>query len=210
MPLLMKKIKHIFNPNTKNYWDKSYSKKIETQEIRSDGDHLLKFMHLFSNAESIMDFGSGMGGNVQYLSAKLEKTRFILLDHSKISQDFVRDELLGSKDDRGNTFEFTLDLSEIPDESIDLVMSIEVLEHITEYQEIMDRLWNIVKPGGIMLISVPVKGIRDRNREHVNKFTVSSMFRILSGFGETVHISPRTYSKRSSRLSTAYFYVEKT
>ena len=205
----MKKIKEIFNPNTKNYWDKSYSKKIETREIRSDGDHLQKFMHLFRRAGSIMDFGSGMGGNIQYLSTKLEITHFILLDHSEISQNFVRDELLGTKDDRGNTFEYTLDLQDIPNESVDLVMSIEVLEHITEYQEIMDRLWNKVKPGGIMLISVPVKGIRDRNREHVNKFTVSSMFRIMSGFGETVHISPRTYSKRSGRLSTAYFYVEK-
>ncbi|MCK5136942.1 MAG: methyltransferase domain-containing protein [Bacteroidales bacterium] len=205
----MKKIKEIFNPNTKNYWDKSYSKKIETREIRSDGDHLQKFMPLFKKAGSIMDFGSGMGGNIQYLSTKLEITHFILLDHSEISQNFVRDELLGTKDDRGNTFEYTLDLQDIPNESVDLVMSIEVLEHITEYQEIMDRLWNKVKPGGIMLISVPVKGIRDRNREHVNKFTVSSMFRIMSGFGETVHISPRTYSKRSGRLSTAYFYVEK-
>lgn len=205
----MKKIKNILNPNTKDYWDKKYSDKIENHVIRTDGDHLQKFMHLFSDAGSIMDFGSGLGGNVQYLSTKLENTRFILLDHSEISQDFAREELLGTKDNRGNTFEFTLDLSKIPDESVGLVMSIEVLEHITEYQEIMDRLWSIVKPGGIMLISVPVRGIRDRNREHVNKFTVSSMFRILSGYGEIVHISPRDYSKRSGRLATAYFYVKK-
>jgi len=60
-----------------------------------------------------------------------------------------------------------------------------------------------------MLISVPVKGIRDRNRQHVNKFTVKSMFKILTAYGEIVHIAPRTYSKRSGILSTAYFYVEK-
>jgi 2-polyprenyl-3-methyl-5-hydroxy-6-metoxy-1,4-benzoquinol methylase len=89
-------------------------------------------------------------------------------------------------------------------------MSIQVVEHITEYMKVMDSLWARVRPGGTLLISVPVKGIRDRNRQHVNKFTVSSMFRILSGYGEIVHISPRTYSVRSGRLSTAYFYVEKS
>ena len=73
----------------------------------------------------------------------------------------------------------------------------------------MDQLWAKTAPGGVMMISVPVKGIRDRHPQHVNKFTVKSMFKFMSAYGEIVHIAPRTYSRRSGILATAYFYVEK-
>ena len=205
----MKRIKFFRNPNTKEYWDKKYGKYIEDKYIRSDGKHLLKFMHLFEKARSILDFGSGLGGNVQYLSTRLENKKFTLIDQSKSSQEFVIRKLLGVSDDKDNTFTYRLDLGKVPESSIDLVMSIEVLEHITEYREILDQLWNKLKPGGTLLISIPVLGIRDRTRVHVNKFTVTRMFKILSSYADVVHISPRTYSKKSGRLSTAYFYVEK-
>jgi 2-polyprenyl-3-methyl-5-hydroxy-6-metoxy-1,4-benzoquinol methylase len=205
----MSKFKSLLNPNTKQYWEKKYGEFIMKEQIRSDGKHLLKFMFLFQRAGSILDFGSGLGGNVQYLSGHLQNTRFILSDQSETSLDFSRNKLLGEADNKGNTFEYHLDLNEVPDQSIDLVMSIEVLEHITEYKDILDRLWGKLNPGGSLLISVPVLGIRDRTRVHVNKFTVKSMFQILSRYREIVHISPRTYSKRSGRLSTAYFYIEK-
>jgi 2-polyprenyl-3-methyl-5-hydroxy-6-metoxy-1,4-benzoquinol methylase len=206
----MRRLKAFLNPNTKQYWEKKYGKFIEEKQIRSDGNHLLKFMHFFQKAESILDFGSGLGGNVQYLSGQLKKTRFILIDQSETSLDFARSKLLGEADDKGNTFEYLLNLNEVPDHSIELVMSIEVLEHITEYRDMLDRLWGKLKPGGILLISVPVLGIRDRTRVHVNKFTVKSMLLILSLYSEIIHVSPRTFSKRSGRLSTAYFYVEKS
>jgi len=205
----MSRIKSFLNPNTKQYWEKKYSEFIEEKQFRSDGKHLLKFIHLFQRAGSILDFGSGLGGNVQYLSSQLQNTRFVLSDQSETSLNFARDKLLGNVDDKGNTFEYNLDLTEIPDRSIELVMSIEVLEHITEYKDILDQLWGKLKPGGILLISVPVLGIRDRTRVHVNKFTVKRMFQILSRYSEIVHVSPRTFSKRSGRLSTAYFYIEK-
>lgn len=197
------------NPNTKQFWDKKYGKYIAENRIRSDGKHLLKFMHLFENAGSVLDFGSGLGGNVQFLASQLNHKRFILVDHSEHSLEYARERLLGAEDDSGNAFEYYPDLSTIPEQSVDLVISIQVLEHITEYREILDRLWRVVKPGGGMLISVPVLGIRDRTRVHVNKFTLRKMFQMLVPYNEVVHISPRTYSKRSGRLSTAYFHVEK-
>jgi len=197
------------NPNTKQLWEDIYRKYIDQKKLPSDGDHLLKLLPLFEKAKSVLDFGGGLGGNMKYLSEKLQKTRFILVDHSEVSLEFARKELLGDKDERGNRFEYHTSLEKIPDSSIDLAMSIQVLEHISEYRKYMDQLWARVAPGGIMMISVPVKGIRDRNRQHVNKFTVKSMFKILTDYGEIVHIAPRTYSRRSGILSTAYFYVVK-
>jgi len=205
----LSKISKLLNPNTKQFWENIYNEHIDQKKIRSDGDHLLKFIPIFEKAESVLDFGGGLGGNMKYLSGKLKNTRFILVDHSEVSLEFARTQLLGEKDEQGNSFEYHTNLDKISDNSIQMVMSIEVLEHITEYKMYMDQLWAKTAPGGTMLISVPVKGIRDRNRQHVNKFTVKRMFKILTAYGEIIHIAPRTYSVRSGILSTAYFYVEK-
>lgn len=205
----MSKLAQRLNPNTKQFWENIYKEHIDQKKIRSDGDHLLKFLPMFEKADSVLDFGGGLGGNLKYLSERLHKTRFILVDHSEVSLEFARKELLGEKDERENSFEYLTGVEQIPDNTIQMVLSFQVLEHITEYQKYLDQLWSKTAPGGTMLISVPVKGIRDRNRQHVNKFTVKSMFKILTAYGEIVHIAPRTYSKRSGILSTAYFYVEK-
>lgn len=197
------------NPNTIKLWDKIYEERIREKKIISDSKLPEKFGFLFEKAESILDFGGGMGGNLKLLSEHFHSKRFILIDYSQASLDFARNTLLGEKDEGGNRFEYALNMDQIPDLSIDLVMSFQTLEHINDYRNYMDILWAKTRPGGSMLISVPVKGIRDRQRQHVNKFTVSSMFKILTHYGELVHISPRSYSKRAGRLSTAYFYVEK-
>jgi len=197
------------NPNTKEFWENIYENHIEKKKIRSDGDTLLKFLPLFDQAETILDFGGGLGGNMKYISERVKNTRFILVDHSEVSLEFVSKELLGEKDERGNSFEYHRSLDKIPENSIQMAMSIQVLEHITEYKMFMDQLWSKIVSGGKMLISVPVRGIRDRNRQHVNKFTVNSMFRILTAYGEIVHIAPRSFSRKTGLPTTAYFYVEK-
>ncbi len=197
------------NPNTEAYWNSKYDEMVRSGELRSDGKHLDKFLPIFQNSASILDFGCGLGGNVRYLSSLLSGKRFCLIDQSEVCLRYVSENLLGRNDDRGNRFEYHTGYSKLPVDSVDTVMSIEVLEHITDYMQVMTDLWNLVSPKGYLLISVPVKGWRDRHREHVNKFTVSEMFRILSGFSEIVHISVRSYSKRSGRLATAYFYIQK-
>ena len=199
----------IRNPNTIQLWDKIYEERVDNKTILSDAKLAEKFGFLFERADSILDFGGGMGGNLKVLADHFQNKRFILIDYSQAALDFARTTLLGEKDESGNRFEYYKSMDQIPDNSIHLLMSFQTLEHISEYREYMDTLWKKTSPGGTMLISVPVKGIRDRQRQHVNKFTVSSMFKILTNYGEFVHISPRSYSKRAGRLSTAYFYVDK-
>ncbi len=206
---MLKKLLAKLNINKKDYWEERYSEMIDESRIRSDSFHLDKFMPYFNRSKRILDFGAGLGGNIQYLSGKLDHKEFILLDQSEVSLNFAKEKLLGASDSNSNQFSYYQNLQSIDNGSIDMIMSIEVLEHITYYEEVMDEIWAKIKPEGVFLLSVPVKGIRDRHREHVNKFTVSGMFKILTKYSESVLISPRDYSKRSGRLSTAYFLVEK-
>ncbi|MCP4312620.1 MAG: class I SAM-dependent methyltransferase [Bacteroidetes bacterium] len=152
---------------------------------------------------------AGLSGNVKHIASLVKNTRFSLVDHSETSLEFAKEKLLGSSDERNNSFDYLLSMDTFADESVDLILTIQVLEHISEYKSVMDLLWSKIKPGGILMLSVPVRGIRDTNRQHINKFTIKSMFRILSTFSEIVHIASRTYSKRTGRTTTAYFYVRK-
>lgn len=199
--------KRILNINSKKYWDKKYREQEKRGIVRSDGKSLDRFHNYYERAESILDFGAGRGGNISYLASRYTNKKFQLVDHSRTSLRQCEEKLKDSSS--LNSYEFFDSLDDFADRSIDMIMAIEVLEHIDAYREVLRRLWTILAPNGALLISVPVRGWRDRHREHVNKFTIKSMFEELAAYAEIVQISPRTYSKRSNKLSTAYFLIEK-
>jgi len=205
---LVKSIRELFNPCTKEYWDKLYASKISQGNISQDKS-LLKIIHLLEDKKNILDFGSGLGGNIKLLADNLRDKKFFLMDHSVKAIEFARKGYLGDKDIHGNSFYYFTDINSLSGKTFEAILSIEVLEHIRDYQEILDNLWNLLEKQGILIISVPVKGWRDRNRQHVNKFTIKTMFQILSKYSEWVNISPRTYSSRSEILATAFFYIIK-
>ena len=205
---LTRKIKNWFNPNTKEYWDNLYLSEIENGKVRQDKS-VLRLVPLLENKKTILDFGCGTGGNVKLLSQQVSGKNFYLLDHSTKILEFVKNQYLKENDDQGNSFHYITDLKKIPGTKFDAIISTQVLEHITNYSDVLNSLWELLEENGIMIISVPVKGWFDHNKEHVNKFTVKSMINILSEYSEWVHVSPRTHSKRSGKLITAFFYIIK-
>ena len=206
---LVKLVKKIFNPNTKEYWDNMYTSEISKGQVRQDKS-TLKIIPLLKDKKNILDFGSGPGGNIKLLACNLTNKNFYLSDYSLKAIEFAQNNYLGNRDTRGNSFYYFKDIDSVSEKSFDAILALEVLEHIIDYQELLNSLWNLLEKSGILIISVPVKGLRDRHREHVNHFTVRSMFDILSKYSEWVHISPRTHSHRSGILACALFYIYKT
>ena len=194
-----------FDPNSTEHWDRVYARERSEGRLRQDTG-LLTYLGLFAGRARILDFGSGPGGNVVVLGPHLPKCTFTLVDQSETALNEARERLDGRVD---HDFVFARNLEGVPPGSQDLILAIEVLEHLRAYRSVLHRLWEDLAPGGLLLLSVPVKGWRDRQREHVNKFTIAKMFRILSAYTDWVHISPRSHSRRSGILSTAYFYIMK-
>ena len=203
---MLQALRRLFNRNTAAYWNEVYRFGIGEAGTENAGRHMERMARLLEDRERILDFGGGAGVAIAALARTLSGRRFCLVDHSEEAIRLAT-ERLGASDTRGNTFEYAGRLDDTRAE-FDAILCLEVLEHLSHYREILDQLWRRLRPGGLLLLSVPVKGWRDGHREHVNKFTVDSMFRILLNYSDWVQISPRSFSRKGA-LSTAFFAVRK-
>jgi 2-polyprenyl-3-methyl-5-hydroxy-6-metoxy-1,4-benzoquinol methylase len=198
----------LFDRNSADYWDRLYRKELEEGKLRSDPEQIVRILKWIDGAKTVLDFGSGPGGNVKLLSEQMQGVQFTLVDHSRAALDYARVQVLGEHDEHGNTFLYAESLDKCPGD-YQAVMSFQVLEHLRRVDEVLPALWAKVAPGGILLISVPVQGRHDHNREHINKFTVDSMLEKLWKFSPKVMVAPRTYSRKHGRLATAFFLTTK-
>ncbi len=107
------------------------------------------------NPEEIADAGSGFGQYVYYLSKFYPQSRISGLD---IKQDQVEDcnhFFSAIKRDKNVRFEYA-DLTKLDvHEKWDLVLSVDVMEHIEEDRTVFSHLYTGLKKGGVLLISTP-------------------------------------------------------
>ncbi len=65
----------------------------------------------------------------------------------------------------------------LPDASVDLAVSFETVEHITEQKEFLAELARVLKPGGVLVMSCPNKLEYSDKRDYVNEFHVKELYR---------------------------------
>jgi len=119
----------------------------------------------------IADAGSGFGQYVYYLSNTYPKARITGLD---IKQEQVDDcNRFFSAIKRQNKVEFSYaDLCRLEQvEQWDLVLSVDVMEHIEDDRTVFQHLYRGLKPGGYLFISTPSdQGGSDVHHEHDESF----------------------------------------
>ncbi|MEN8156020.1 MAG: class I SAM-dependent methyltransferase [Bacteroidota bacterium] len=123
------------------------------------------------NPQQIADAGSGFGQYVHFLSRRYPAAKITGLD---IKQEQVEDcnrffTSIGK--DGLVSFEYA-DLTGFDrEEAFDLVLSVDVLEHIEDDRGVMKNLYRSLKPGGVLLISTPSdQGGSDVHHEHEESF----------------------------------------
>jgi SAM-dependent methyltransferase len=119
----------------------------------------------------ITDAGSGFGQYVYYLSKLYPDATINGLD---IKQEQVEDcnhFFAGIKGHKKVRFQYA-DLTKLDEkEAWDLVLSVDVMEHIEDDRTVFRHLYNGLKPGGILLISTPSdQGGSDVHHEHDESF----------------------------------------
>ncbi len=94
----------LFDRNSADYWDSLYRKELEEGKLRSNPEQIARILGWIGGCKTVLDFGSGPGGNVKLLSEQMHNVQFTLVDHSRAALDFAREHVLGELDKRGNTF----------------------------------------------------------------------------------------------------------
>ena len=119
----------------------------------------------------IVDAGSGFGQYVFYLSKKFPDSQITGLD---IKQEQVDDcNAFFNSIGRHEKISFAYaDLTTMEaDKLYDMVLSVDVMEHIQDDQTVFNRFYNALKPGGILLISTPSdQGGSDVHHDHEESF----------------------------------------
>jgi SAM-dependent methyltransferase len=68
-------------------------------------------------------------------------------------------------------------------EGFDTIVSIETIEHLPEPSRFVDRIASLLRPGGILVASVPVTPSVDANPHHLHDFTERSFRRLFNRHG---------------------------
>jgi len=103
----------------------------------------------FPNPETLFEVGCGTGFVLQHLSEHLPHTMFygsdLLLEGLRFAAYRVPDATL-----------FQMDARQIPyRNAFDMLGAFDVIEHIDEDEAVLDQMFQAIKPGGGIIISVP-------------------------------------------------------
>jgi O-antigen biosynthesis protein len=72
----------------------------------------------------------------------------------------------------------------LPDQSVDVVVSFETIEHVPDHQRVLDEMRRVLRPGGLLIISTPDRReytdvLGNRNEYHVSEMDRGEFDRLL-------------------------------
>lgn len=152
----------------------------------------------------LLEVGAGGGGFVR--AALVRGWRVDATEVSKTGLDALRE--TGAA-----VFAGDVRAAKYPDGTFDLVVSLELLEHLSAPMMHLRELWRITRPGGLLLLTTPnFNGLSRRclgtrwrviDPEHLCYFTPASLSRMLRGVGyEWVCVKSRSLDLLSWRRGT--------
>jgi len=106
------------------------------------------------DGQEILELGCGWGSFSLYLAERFPKSRITGVSNSKTQKEFIDSEAAG----RGltNLAIITCDMNtfDIDAGRFDRVVSIEMFEHMKNYQALMERIARWLKPGGLLFVHI--------------------------------------------------------
>jgi len=115
----------------------------------------VKRLHLKENENlNILDAGSGFGQYTYYLAKKFKMAKVIGVE---LKQEHVNDSLIFAEKAKVKNLSFIRDdlITFKSRDKYDLIISVDVLEHIEDDRSLMHRFSDLLKPGGFLIISTP-------------------------------------------------------
>ena len=142
-------------------------------EIWVEHWHRYHFARRWVEGKRVLDVACGEG----YGSALLARDAAHVtgVDISRAAIDHARDAYAGIGNLRYECAACTA--IPLPDASIDVAVSFETLEHITEQEQFANELARVLKPDGVLILSCPNKLEYSDKRSFANEFHVKELYR---------------------------------
>ena len=165
----------------------------EIKNLKADGFNPLK----------IADAGSGFGQYVYYLAKTFPRAAIRGLDIKQEQVDDCNAFFTSIGLQEHVTFEYA-DLTSLrAGETYDMILCVDVMEHIEEDRIVLVNFYNALKPGGMLLISTPSdKGGSDVHHAHDSSFIDEH---VRDGYGKE-EIEEKLKSAGFSELNIRYSY----
>ncbi|MDD5328812.1 MAG: class I SAM-dependent methyltransferase [Sulfuricella sp.] len=141
------------------------------------GETALEHLHRYALAQllapgkRVLDIACGEGYGSRLLAEKAVLVIGVDLDATAVIHAKEKYSLPNLKFIQGDCTSLPLD-----DQSIDLVVSFETLEHHSEHDAMMSELYRILSPTGVLIISTPDRQHYSDERNYSNPFHVRELY----------------------------------
>jgi len=140
-------------------------------------EHMTRYMSAVDIAKNktVLDIASGSGYGTKMLSEKAQKVYGVDVDGDSIKY--------AKENFPANNIEYLLgDGESIPlkDSTVDLVVTLETIEHIENYKKFISEIKRVMKDDGMAVISTPNKSeFTQGNHFHLHEFEYDELFSLL-------------------------------
>lgn len=188
-----------------NQFYNEFFKKSDPEACSTDVRRTLRNMEILSAlndchaGDIIVDIGCGVGDLCRILPLSLKR---IGIDLSLSALRYA------NRDCRTDAMFINANLYDLPlqDESVDIVICLEVLEHLREDDKALEEIRRILRPGGRLIISLPGEFYFPQYLDlmgHWRHYTPKVMTQML----ERVGLKPERTLREYRRFNRWYFYL---
>lgn len=167
---------------------KQYQDLEESHWLFKVRDNILKDVakKYFKQNASILDFGCNYGHSVQLLQRLGYRAQGV--DISEVAIQYGKS--IGIQNI------FLLDEKKNNQETFDVVIALDVIEHIQDDERALKEISEMVKPGGLIVVAVPAYmflwGVQDEVAHHFRRYTMSQLVSLSKRAGD-FEIVRKTY-----------------
>jgi len=143
------------------------------REIRYEHWHRYAFAMPLARGRRVLDAACGEGYGSALLAQTADSVLGLDLDPAAVTHAARRYQAPGLRFAQADCTA----LDHLPDASVDLIVSIETLEHVHEQERMLDGFARLLSDDGLLLISSPDKATYSDARGFANEFHVRELYR---------------------------------